>query len=89
LTFAQWQAAWPSGCGEDSGSIIGDPGFVNPTMPADDFAFSNFATSPAKTVGFLPFSLTAPGQVSPILPPPKPVLHSYQPQLWDLASFYY
>jgi hypothetical protein len=56
-TFTGWQAL-----GEDAGSLIGDPLFVNPTYPNDNFNLQS--NSPAGSVGFVPFDETAPGLVN-------------------------
>ncbi|MGA7924359.1 MAG: hypothetical protein WCA20_00005, partial [Candidatus Sulfotelmatobacter sp.] len=51
MTFSQWQAF-----GEDAGSSLQNPDFINPTYPADDFSLGG--GSPATESGFVPFSLT-------------------------------
>jgi len=63
---AQWQAL-----GEDAGSKVADPMFVNPSFPYDDFSF--MAGSPASSVGFVPFDTTQAGGL-PGSPPAPPAL---------------
>ena len=48
-TLGQWQSL-----GEDSGSIIANPLFANPSYPADNFTLA--ANSPARAIGFVPFN---------------------------------
>jgi hypothetical protein len=55
VDFPSWQAL-----GEDKGSIVSDPLFVNPYYPADDFALQS--GTPAGQVGFVAFNLNAPGR---------------------------
>jgi hypothetical protein len=55
MDFKSWQTL-----GEDSGSIVADPMFVNPYYPADDFALQS--GSPASQVGFVSFDVSAPGR---------------------------
>jgi Bacterial Ig-like domain (group 3) len=55
VSFPSWQAL-----GEDTGSIVANPQFVNPYYPADDFSLQS--GSPASQVGFVPFDMSAPGR---------------------------
>lgn len=55
VDFPGWQAL-----GEDSGSIVADPLFVNPHYPADDFSLQD--GSPVGQVGFVAFDVNAPGR---------------------------
>jgi Putative Ig domain len=61
MTFSQWQSF-----GEDSGSSVQNPVFVNPAYPADDFALT--AGSPGTSAGFVPFGLTF-GRTNPVAIP--------------------
>lgn len=63
--LAGWQAL-----GEDVGTLSQDPGFTNPTYPADDFSFLVGPPS----IGFVPFNTagtcaTCPGRTSPVIVP--------------------
>ena len=55
VSFASWQAL-----GEDNGSVIANPLFVNPYYPTDNFALQT--ASPVGQVGFVPFDVNAPGR---------------------------
>ncbi len=79
-SFDQWQAL-----GEDQGSVIADPGFVNPAYPADDFSLRNSAV--AAKVGFVPFDVKAPGRTSAIFVPPF-IPAAFPLQLLDPAKDY-
>ncbi len=61
-TFAQWQATF----GEDVHSVVQNPGFANPSYPADDYSLPN--GSPG--VGFVPFDPSLAGRRDPVLNPP-------------------
>jgi len=61
-TFAQWQQT----AGEDLQSVIKNPGFNNPTYPADDYTLPG--GSPG--VGFVVFDYTQAGRTNPVLKPP-------------------
>jgi uncharacterized protein (TIGR03437 family) len=61
-TFAQWQQT----VGEDLQSLVQNPGFNNPTYPADDFTLPK--GSPG--VGFVVFDYTQAGRTNPVLKPP-------------------
>src|SRR5437868_3949782 len=50
-TFSGWQAL-----GEDTHSMVTNPGFTNPVYPTDDYTLS--PTSSALQLGFVPFDLT-------------------------------
>jgi hypothetical protein len=63
LDFAGWQAL-----GEDNGSIVADPLFVDPYYPTDNFALQS--GSPASEVGFVAFDVNAPGRESGAAPVP-------------------
>jgi hypothetical protein len=62
-SFSQWQAI-----GEDTGSVIANPGFNNPAYPTDDFSLQNLLV--ANQVGFVEFDTTAPGRTSKAMTPP-------------------
>lgn len=55
IDFPSWQAL-----GEDNGSIVADPLFVNPYYPADNFSLQS--GSPVSQVGFVAFDVNAPGR---------------------------
>lgn len=61
-TFAQWQQI-----GEDGQSVVQNPGFANPTYPADDYSLPK--GSPG--VGFVPFDPSQAGRVNPVITPPS------------------
>ena len=61
--FASWQAL-----GEDNGSTVADPQFVNPYYPNDNFELKS--GSPAAQVGFVAFDVNAPGRESGASPAP-------------------
>ena len=61
--FAGWQAL-----GEDNGSIVADPLFVDPYYPSDNFALQS--GSPASEVGFVTFDVNAPGREAGATPVP-------------------
>jgi uncharacterized protein (TIGR03437 family) len=60
-TFTGWQ-----GIGEDSHSVVHDPGFASPAFPADDYSLPN--GSPG--VGFVVFDPSQAGRSNPIIMPP-------------------
>lgn len=60
-TFAAWQKL-----GEDTQSVIQNPGFANPAYPADDYSLPK--GSPG--VGFVPFDPSQAGRSNPVLKPP-------------------
>ena len=60
-TFAGWQ-----GIGEDSHSVVQNPGFNNPAYPADDYTLPK--GSPG--VGFVVFDPTQAGRSNPVIMPP-------------------
>jgi hypothetical protein len=62
MSFAQWQTF-----GEDAGSSVQNPVFVNAVYPEDDYALAS--GSPATSTGFVPFSLTF-GRSYPVSIPP-------------------
>jgi hypothetical protein len=55
VDFTSWQAL-----GEDLGSMVANPMFVNPNYPADDFTLQS--GSPASQVGFVAFNVNEPGR---------------------------
>jgi hypothetical protein len=59
-TFAQWR-----GTQEDTQSVVQDPGFANPTYPADDYSLTS---SPG--AGFVVFDPTEAGRSTPVINPP-------------------
>jgi len=71
-SFSQWQ-----GIGEDTGSLLADPMFANPTSPAYNFTLP--ANSPAFSVGFVAFGTSQAGVFPGTqLPPPVPVAFTLQ-----------
>ena len=60
-TFAGWQ-----GIGEDLQSVVQNPGFANPSYPADDFSLPK--ASPG--VGFVVFDPSQAGRSNPVIHPP-------------------
>jgi hypothetical protein len=61
-TFANWQTT----VGEDSQSLVQDPGFKTPVYPTDDFSMP--AGSPG--VGFVVFDPSQAGRNNPVIMPP-------------------
>jgi len=61
-TFAGWQQT----VGEDAQSVVQNPGFNNPTYPADDFSLPH--GSPG--VGFVVFDPSQAGRSNPVIHPP-------------------
>ncbi|HUK12171.1 MAG TPA: right-handed parallel beta-helix repeat-containing protein [Thermoanaerobaculaceae bacterium] len=78
-TFAGWQEQ----VGEDAHSVVQDPGFADPTYPADDFSLLH--GSPG--VGFVVFDPSQAGRSNPLLMPP-PVPATFPTQLFDPATDY-
>ncbi len=68
--------------------MIADPGFVDPTAATDNFNIANYASSPAKTIGFVPFNYSLAGRVSAPLPAPPGLSPVWPLQLRPLSSFY-
>jgi hypothetical protein len=64
-TYYASLSAWQSGTGEDSGSVVQNPGFANPVYPDDDYTL---AESPG--VGFVVFNPNEAGRSNPIIPDP-------------------
>jgi hypothetical protein len=58
-------SAWQSGTGEDSGSVVQNPGFPNPVYPNDDYSLTE---SPG--VGFVVFDPNEAGRSNPVIPDP-------------------
>lgn len=58
-------SAWQSATGEDSGSVVQNPGFANPVYPNDDYSL---AESPG--VGFVVFDPNEAGRSNPVIPDP-------------------
>jgi hypothetical protein len=61
-TFAQWQTQ----AGEDAQSLVQNPGFNNPTYPADDYSLPK--GSPG--VGFVVFNPNLAGRSNAVIMPP-------------------
>ena len=61
-TFAQWQTK----VGEDTQSVVQNPGFANPVYPADDYSLPK--GSPG--VGFVVFDPSQAGRTNPVIKPP-------------------
>jgi uncharacterized protein (TIGR03437 family) len=61
-TFAQWQQK----VGEDTQSVVQNPGFANPAYPADDYSLPK--GSPG--VGFIVFDPSQAGRSNPVINPP-------------------
>jgi Right handed beta helix region len=64
LTLAEWQSTHK----EDTGSLVADPKFVDPSPPGDDFTLK--AGSPAFGIGFVAFDPTKAGRTSTAIQPP-------------------
>jgi len=77
-TFAGWQ-----GIGEDLQSVVQNPGFNNPTYPADDFSLPH--GSPG--VGFVVFDPSQAGRTNPVLKPPA-VAPTFPVKLYNPATDY-
>jgi uncharacterized protein (TIGR03437 family) len=59
-------SAWQQKAGEDVQSIVQNPGFANPSYPADDFSLPK--GSPG--IGFIPFDPNQSGRSNPLIKPP-------------------
>ena len=72
-------ATWQSMESEELGSMVADPKFTNPVYPTDDFTLP--ASSPATTIGFVPFDPTMAGRTSKVLiaPPVPDAAHLQEP----------
>ncbi|MGA8868828.1 MAG: putative Ig domain-containing protein, partial [Candidatus Sulfotelmatobacter sp.] len=57
--------AWQNATGEDSGSVVQNPGFANPVYPDDDYTLKE---SPG--VGFVVFDPKQAGRTNPVIVPP-------------------
>lgn len=79
-TYYASLSAWQSGTGEDSGSVVQNPGFANPVYPNDDYSL---AESPG--VGFVVFDPNQAGRSNPIIPPPT-VIPSFTTALFNPAT---
>lgn len=64
-TYYSTLSAWQSATGEDSGSMVQNPGFANPVYPNDDYSL---AESPG--VGFVVFDPNEAGRNNPVIPDP-------------------
>jgi hypothetical protein len=64
-TYYASLAAWQSSTGEDSGSVVQNPGFANPVYPDDDYSLTE---SPG--VGFVVFNPNEAGRTDPVIPNP-------------------
>ena len=78
-TFAGWQQQ----VGEDTQSIVQDPGFAGPTYPTDDFSL--LRESPG--VGFLVFDPNQAGRTNPLIKPPS-VPATFPTKAFDPATDY-
>jgi hypothetical protein len=58
-------SAWQNQTGEDSGSVVKNPGFANPVYPDDDYTLTE---SPG--VGFVVFDPNEAGRSNPVIPDP-------------------
>ena len=65
-TYYSTLSAWQSATGEDSGSVVQNPGFGNPVYPNDDYSLDN---SPG--VGFVVFDPNQAGRNNPVIPDPS------------------
>jgi uncharacterized protein (TIGR03437 family) len=77
-TFAGWQKI-----GEDVQSVVQNPGFNNPTYPADDFTLPK--GSPG--VGFVVFDASLAGRSNPVIKPPA-VGATFPTKLFNPATDY-
>ncbi len=59
-------AGWHTNIGEDAQGVVRNPGFKNPTYPADDYSLPN--GSPG--VGFVVFDPNQAGRSNPVIKPP-------------------
>jgi hypothetical protein len=75
-TFAGWQ-----NLGEDLQSVIQNPGFNNPTYPADDYSL--LKGSPG--LGFVVFDPTQAGRTNPAIMPPA-VAATFPTKLFNAAT---
>jgi hypothetical protein len=64
-TYYSTLSAWQNATGEDSGSVVQNPGFANPVYPNDDYSLD---TSPG--VGFVVFDPSQAGRSNPVIPDP-------------------
>lgn len=64
-TYYASLSTWQSSTGEDSGSVVQNPGFANPVYPNDDYSLSE---SPG--VGFVVFDPNEAGRSNPVIPGP-------------------
>jgi hypothetical protein len=64
-TYYATLSAWQSATGEDSGSVVQNPGFGNPVYPNDDYSLSE---SPG--VGFVVFDPNESGRNNPVFAAP-------------------
>jgi hypothetical protein len=64
-TYYATLSAWQSSTGEDSGSVIQNPGFPNPVYPDD-----NYSLSESPGVGFVVFDPNEAGRSNPVIPGP-------------------
>lgn len=78
-TFSGWQTT----VGEDSQSLVQNPGFNNPTYPADDYTLPK--GSPG--VGFVVFDYTKAGRSNPVINPP-PVAPTFVTKTFNPATDY-
>jgi uncharacterized protein (TIGR03437 family) len=78
-TFAGWQQT----VGEDQQSVVQNPGFKNPSYPADDFSLPQ--GSPG--VGFVLFDPSQAGRSNPVLMPPA-IPATFPTKMYNPATDY-
>jgi len=78
-TLAQWQAL-----GEDVGSIVANPMFANPGYPADNFTLAS--SSPALSIGFVPFNPALAGVMPGTLAPNPTTAAAFPLQLFNPST---
>ena len=76
-------AGWQSSVGEDLHSVVRDPGFKDPTYPADDFSLSGGPPIP----GFVVFDPNLAGRTNPVINPPA-VPATFPTKTFNPASDY-
>ena len=74
---------WQQTVGEDAQSVVQNPGFNNPTYPADDFSLPH--GSPG--VGFVVFDPSQAGRSNPVIHPPA-VAPGFPTQKYNPATDY-
>uniref|UniRef100_Q01N79 IPT/TIG domain-containing protein n=1 Tax=Solibacter usitatus (strain Ellin6076) TaxID=234267 RepID=Q01N79_SOLUE len=76
-------ATWQQSQGEDLQSVVQNPGFNNPSYPADDYSLPH--GSPG--IGFVVFDAGQAGRSNPVLKPP-PVASTFPVKLFNPATDY-